>query len=175
VREALGGVQATFAVRGLVVLAIGLLVILWPEMALSVFVVLLGAFVLVDGLLLTYAAARTSGQQRWLLGLQGLAGVMTAIVAFVYPQRTIQAVVYLFGAWAIITGLIQAIDAVRLTERVPQAGLLGICGVLSVVLGVLLIRSPDASALLIARLFGVYQLAVGAVLLTLSERLRQFR
>ena len=174
-RESLARVQATFALRGLVVLTIGLLVILWPEMALSVLVVLLGAFVLVDGLLLAYAAASNGGQQRWLLGLQGLVGIMTAIVAFVYPQRTIEVLVYLFGAWAIIAGLIQAISAVRLTARLPQACLIGISGVLSVVLGVLLVRSPSASALLIARLFGIYQLAVGVVLLTLSERLRQSR
>jgi uncharacterized membrane protein HdeD (DUF308 family) len=56
---------------------------------------------------------------------------------------------------------------------VPGAGLLGVGGVLSVALGVLLLRSPAASALLFARLFGAYQLAAGVVLLTLAARLRQ--
>jgi hypothetical protein len=79
--------------------------------------------------------------------------------------------VYLFGAWALLTGLLGAAVALRLTGVVPGAGLLGVGGVLSVVLGVLLLRSPDAGALLFARLFGAYQLAAGVVLLTLAVRL----
>jgi uncharacterized membrane protein HdeD (DUF308 family) len=83
------------------------------------------------------------------------------------------AATYLFGAWAILTGLLAAAVALRLAGAVPAAGLIGVGGVLSVVLGVLLWRAPDAGALLFARLFGAYQLAAGVVLLTLAARLRR--
>jgi uncharacterized membrane protein HdeD (DUF308 family) len=157
--------------RGVVALAVGVLALVWPATAVAALVVLFGAYVLVDGLALVYAAAR-GGAQRWLLGLQGLVGILAAAVAFVAPQGTAAAAVALFGAWALLTGLLGAAVALRLAGVVPGAGLLGVGGVLSVVLGVLLLRSPDAGALLFARLFGAYQLAAGVVLLTLAVRLR---
>ena len=48
------------------------------------------------------------GDQRWLFGLQGLVGSIAAVVAFVSPQGTVVAAVFLFGAWAISTGLVDA-------------------------------------------------------------------
>ena len=57
----------------------------------------------------------------------------------------------------------------------PGAGLLGVGGVLTIVLGVLLVRAPDAGALIVARRFGAYQLAVGVVLMTLAARRRRAR
>jgi uncharacterized membrane protein HdeD (DUF308 family) len=169
----LDGLRSTLTLRGLVALAVGLLALVWPETALAALVVLFGVYVLVDGLALLYAAVRGGGGQRWLLGLQGLVGVVVAAVAFVSPQATIVAAVYLFGAWAILTGLLGAAVALRLAGDVPGAGLLGVGGVLSVVLGVLLLRSPDAGALFLARLFGAYQVAAGVVQLTLAVRLRR--
>jgi uncharacterized membrane protein HdeD (DUF308 family) len=164
-----------FTLRGLVALAIGLLALVWPDTALSVLVVLFGVYVLADGLVLLVAALRGGGEQRWLLGLLGLLGLLAAAAAFFFPQGTVVAAVYVFGAWAILTGLLEAAVAVRLAGVAPGAGLLGVGGVLSVVLGVLLLRSPEASALDFARLFGAYQLAVGVVLLTLAARLRRAR
>jgi len=169
----LDGLRSTLTLRGLVALAVGLLALVWPGTALAALAVLFGAYVLVDGLALLYAAVRGGGAQRWLLGLQGLAGVVVALVAFVSPEATVVAAVYLFGAWAILTGLLGAAAALRLAGAVPGAGLIGVGGVLSVVLGVLLLRSPDAGALFVARLFGAYQVAAGVVLLTLSARLRR--
>ena len=170
----LDGLRSTLTLRGLVALAVGLLALVWPGTALAALVVLFGIYVLVDGLALVYAAVRGGfGAQRWLLGLQGLVGVVVALVAFVAPQATVVAAVYLFGAWAILTGLLGAAVALRLAGVVPGAGLLGVGGVLSVVLGVLLLRSPDAGALFLARLFGAYQVAAGVVQLTLAARLRR--
>jgi uncharacterized membrane protein HdeD (DUF308 family) len=169
----LDDVRWAFTLRGLVALAVGGLALVWPETALAALVVLFGAYVLVDGLALVYAAVRGGGDQRWLLGLQGLVGILAAVVAFAYPHGTVVAATYLFGAWAILTGLLGAAVALRLAGVVPAAGLLGVGGVLSVVLGVLLLRSPDAGALLFARLFGAYQLAAGVVQLTLAARLRR--
>jgi uncharacterized membrane protein HdeD (DUF308 family) len=166
--------QWAFVLRGLVAVGIGLAAMIWPATVLSALVVLFGLYVLADGILLLIAAAR-SRELRWLLGLQGLTGVVIAVLAFIYPQTTIVAAVYLLGGWAIITGLLEVVVALRVTPTIPQAGLIGVCGVLSLALGVLLFRAPDASALFLARLFGVYQLAVGIVLLTLGGRLRQAR
>ena len=171
----LDGLRWAFALRGLVALAIGLLALVWPATALAGLVVLVGVSVLVDGIVLGSAAVRGGGAQRWLFGLQGLVGSIAAGVAVVSPQGTIVAAVFLFGAWAISTGLVDAAVALRLTPVVPGAGLLGVGGVLSIVLGVLLFRAPDAGALIVARRFGAYQLAVGVVLMTLAARLRQAR
>jgi uncharacterized membrane protein HdeD (DUF308 family) len=167
------GLRWACTLRGVVALAVGLLALVWPETALAVLVFLFGAYVLTDGLALVAVAVRGGGGQRWLLGLQGLVGLLAAVAAFVSPQGAVVAAVYVFGAWALLTGLLGAAAALRLAGVVPAAGLLGVGGVLSIVLGVLLLRDPGAGALFLARLFGAYQLAAGTVLLTLAARLGQ--
>ena len=171
----LDGLRWASALRGLVALAIGLLALVWPATALAGLVVLVGVSVLVDGIVLV--TRRRARRRRPALAVRppGPRGHIAAGVAVVSPQGTVVAAVFLFGAWAISTGLVEAAVALRLTPVVPGAGLLGVGGVLSIVLGVLLVRAPDAGALIFARLFGAYQLAVGVVLMTLAARQRQAR
>ena len=169
----LDGLRWSVTLRGLVALAVGLLGLIWPATALPSLAALYGAYVLVDGLVLLTAAARTAGDRRLLLGLQGLAGLLAGVAIFVAPQGPVVTAVFLFGVWAVVTGLLEAALALRLTPAAPVAGLLGVGGVLSVVLGIILLRSPSAGALLFARVFGAYQVAGGVVRLTFASRLRR--
>src|SRR5262245_60655718 len=100
VTSLLDNMRWAFTVRGLVALAIGVLALVWPATALTALVYLFGVYVLADGIVLVAAAIRGGASQRWLIGLQGLVGIMTAIVLFVAPQGVAVVAVYVFGAWA---------------------------------------------------------------------------
>jgi hypothetical protein len=79
---------------------------------------------------------------------------------------------YVIASWAIVTGVVEVLAAVRLRREITDEWLLGLSGVLSVVFGLLLIIFPRAGALTVVWLIGVYALVFGVVLVGLALRLR---
>ncbi len=50
----------------------------------------------------------------WLLALRGVAGILFGIGAFVWPGATIAALVLLFGAYALVDGIMTLVLSLRL-------------------------------------------------------------
>src|SRR5947209_7987824 len=159
------------ALRGLAAIIFGVLAFIWPGPALAVLIVLYGAYAIVDGVLALYAAVR-SGDNRWTFVIEGVIGIAAGLVAFVWPGITALALLFVIAAWAILTGIMEAIAGVRLRRAIDNEWMLIIAGLLSVVFGILLIAQPGAGALAIVWLIGVYAVVFGIALLALSWRLR---
>jgi uncharacterized membrane protein HdeD (DUF308 family) len=106
--------------------------------------------------------------------LVGLVGVAIGVLTFIKPALTTVALLYAIAIWAIFTGVLEIIAAVRLRKVVQGEWLLGIAGVLSVAFGVLAMMRPFAGVLAIVWLVGVYALIFGALELGLAFRLRDF-
>ena len=159
------------ALRGLAAIIFGVLAFIWPGPTLAVLIVLYGAYAIVDGVLALYAAVR-SGDNRWTFVIEGVIGIAAGLVAFVWPGITALALLFVIAAWAILTGIMEAIAGVRLRRAIDNEWMLIIAGLLSVVFGILLIAQPGAGALAIVWLIGVYAVVFGIALLALSWRLR---
>jgi uncharacterized membrane protein HdeD (DUF308 family) len=80
--------------------------------------------------------------------------------------------VLFIGAWAILTGVLEIIAAIRLRKVISGEWLLALSGLLSVAFGVLVLAFPGAGAIGIAFILGVYAAAAGIVLIALGVRLR---
>jgi uncharacterized membrane protein HdeD (DUF308 family) len=158
--------------RGLAAVIFGIMAFIWPGITLSVLVLLFGAYAIVDGVLALYAAARSGGQNVWAPLLEGVLGIIAGIVAFVWPGLTALTLVYIIAAWAIVTGVLELIAAVRLRNVISNEWTLGFAGVLSVVFGVLLFVQPGAGALAVVWIIGAYAVIFGIALLALAWRLR---
>lgn len=160
-------------VRGLVSVLLGLVAIFWPGLALTALVILLGSYLLVDGLLAISAGLSRHNGFRvwWLLLVEGGLSVIAGTWALLSPALTTLALLYLLAAWAIVTGLVTIVSAIRIRAEINNEGLLALSGVMSVALGVMLAVWPGASALVIVWLTGVYALAVGLLLIGLGFRL----
>jgi uncharacterized membrane protein HdeD (DUF308 family) len=81
------------------------------------------------------------------------------VVAFACPGVTALALLYLIAAWAILTGIVEIIAAVRLRHVISEEWLMGLAGLLSILLGVVLIVAPGAGAL--AVVFGIVLIVLG--------------
>ena len=111
-------------------------------------------------------------QGGWAVALAGVAGIIVGVLTFVWPGMAGLALLYLIAAWAILTGVLEIVAAIELRRVIEGEWLLALSGILSVVLGVLLVAFPGAGALGLAWLIGIYALVDGLLLIALAFRLR---
>lgn len=160
--------------RGVAGIVFGILAFVMPVVTLAALVLLFGAYALVDGIFNIVAAATGGRGARpwWALLLAGLAGIGAGLVTFFMPGLTALALAYLIGIWAIVTGVLEIVAAVRLRKEIRNEWLLGLSGVLAVAFGALLLFAPGAGALAMVLWIGAYALVYGALLVFLGFRLR---
>ena len=167
------------ALRGVAAIIFGLLTFVMPGITLAVLVLLFGAYAIVDGIFTLVAVARgqavARAEPRWVLVLEGVVSIAAGLVAFLWPGLTALALVYLIAAWAIVTGVLEIVAAVRLRRQIDNEWWLGLSGALSVVFGVLLMAAPGAGALAMVFWIGAYAILFGALLVGLAFRLRSVR
>jgi uncharacterized membrane protein HdeD (DUF308 family) len=164
------------ALRGVAAIIFGILTFVMPGISLLTLVLLFGSYALVEGVLNVIAAVRgrRANERWWALLLEGVVSIAAAIVTFVYPGLTAVVLVYVIAAWAIVTGVLEIVAAVRLRHRITGEGWLALSGVASVAFGMLLMIFPGAGALALLMWIGAYAVVFGALLVGLAFRLRRW-
>jgi uncharacterized membrane protein HdeD (DUF308 family) len=160
------------ALRGLVAVLFGILAFVWPGLTLAALVFLFGAYALVDGILGVVAALRGDAQHRLAMLLEGVVGILAGLAAFAWPGLTALVLLYIIAFWAILTGVLEIVAAVRLRRVIQNEWSLLIGGALSVLFGVMLVVAPGAGALAVVWIIAAYAVVFGIALLALAWRLR---
>jgi uncharacterized membrane protein HdeD (DUF308 family) len=164
------------ALRGAVAILFGIVSFAWPELTVVVLVALFGAWALIDGVLLLVAAWRQAerGRRWWPLLVEGILGVAAAAVTFLWPDITALALLFVIGAWAIVTGLTEIAAAIAMRRVIDNEVWLGLAGLASVGFGLIVLIFPGAGAVGIAWLIASYAIVFGVILLMLGFRLRRY-
>src|SRR5437899_4682376 len=165
------------ALRGLAAVLFGVLAFVWPGATLITLVWLFGAFALVNGILSLVLAAKTpKGYPKvGSLIFGGLLGILAGLLAFVMPGITALGLLILIAAWAIVTGIMELVAAVKLRKIINNEWLLVLAGIASVVFGVILLFQPAAGALALIWLIGAWAFVFGILLMILAFRMRNWK
>ena len=160
--------------RGVFWILFGIVIFANPGISLVSLTLALGIVMFIDGIInLSHAvSARKEDDDWWILLLVGLAGIGVGILTFYNPQATALAVVYYVAIWAVATGLLEVVAAVRLRKQIQGEVWLALAGIASVVFGVLLVARPGTGALTLLYLIAVYAIAFGIMLLLLAFKVR---
>lgn len=161
-------------VRGILAVLFGIVAFLIPGATILALVWTFGAYALLDGIFSITAAVRGAQRhERWgVLIVEGILDILAAIAAILWPGLTAVVLVFLIGAWAIITGIAEVAAAIRLRRVIHGEWLLGLGGIASIVLGVLLLLAPAAGALAVVWWIGAWALVFGILMIVLAFRLR---
>jgi uncharacterized membrane protein HdeD (DUF308 family) len=160
--------------RGMAAVLFGILTFVAPRSSLYVLVLLFGIYAVVAGVVSLVHAVRTKRRGRRWGGLvfEGIVYLGAGILTLVWPNISALALLFVIAAAAIGTGIGEIVTAVRLRKLVRGEWLLALSGVLSAVIGVLLILNPGAGALAVVFWIGAWAIITGCLLIGLSLRLR---
>ena len=165
------------ALRGAIAILFGVLAIAWPAVTLLSLAALFAAFALVGGAVWTFGALRhrQTDDQWWLLLVLGLVSIVAGATAMLYPAMTMLVLVLLFGANALVTGVMDMIVAVRVRKFIRGEWLLLLSGIASILFGLIVLLFPlEAGVVALAVVLGAYAIITGVMLLVLSIRVRSW-
>jgi uncharacterized membrane protein HdeD (DUF308 family) len=158
--------------RGLVAMLFGLLIVIWPGFALytlPLLITLLGAYILIDGIVIIVVGIRASGVRRWLTLIEGALSILAGVIALILPNTAGLAVLYVVAAWTALNGLSRIASAVQ--GRTEHGWLMVISGVISVLFGVVLVFLYGTGLLALVWVIGIYAIALKIAFIAYGYRL----
>ena len=160
--------------RGIVAILFGALTFMRPGISLASLLLLFGAYALADGVLGAWTAIthRKDRENWWVLLLGGLVGIGVGVLALIKPGLTALALLFYIAIWAIATGVLEIVAAVRLRKEIEGEWVLILAGLASVAFGVLLMARPGSGALAVLWLIGSYAILFGILLVVLAFKVK---
>lgn len=171
-----------FTLRGLIAIVFGLATLLWPALTLGVMVLLFGFFALFEGGLTIVSSFKKEDEKGgWTLLIEGLAGILACVIvllgssigAMLWPRVAAVMLVYYIAGWAIIAGIFKLVTAFRIRREVEGEWMLGLSGLISILVGLILIVRPGAGVLAVAWLIGILAIILGIFQLFLGLKFRK--
>ncbi len=155
-------------VRGTLLVVLGLLLMIEPLEQLGTLRVVLGAFLVADGVLVAvqgFVHRRQVGSAWWLA--QAGVNVVFGVVVALWPDLTATALYYVLAVWVLVLGITTIAGAAALVRNrdLGWAWMLAV-GIVSVLFGILLVTRPlDAFDVLrlVTVVFALYAFVTGAI------------
>lgn len=162
--------------RGIVAILFSILAFLNPGIALTMLVMLFGAYAFLDGVFMVVSAvANRKGRSRWVaLLVGGILGITVGIMTFLIPNLTAVALLAIIASWTIIIGITEIVAAIKLRKVLTGEWMLMLAGLGSAVFGVFLIARPALGALAVVLWIGAWAMVSGILLIALAFRLRSW-
>jgi uncharacterized membrane protein HdeD (DUF308 family) len=163
------------ALRGLLAILFGLIAFVWPGATWLALILLFGVYAVVDGIFAMISGVVRSrySPRWWVFLLEGFISLAAGMIVLLQPGLAGLALVVVIAIWAVLTGILEVVAALRLRREIRNEWMLGFAGFLSIALGVLMLLQPAAGGLVITLMIGSYALISGILLVALSFRLRR--
>lgn len=107
----------------------------------------------------------------WLLLLRGLAAIAFGVLAFFWPGITLVALVYLWGAYALVDGVLATWAALTASGDTGPRWWLGLSGLVSILAGIVAFAYTPMTALVLLIVIAVWAIIIGGLQLYAAIRL----
>jgi uncharacterized membrane protein HdeD (DUF308 family) len=109
----------------------------------------------------------------WLTVLRGLVAIGFGILIFAKPQMSLQVLVYLFGVYVLVEGILGVSLAIQARNTIDSWGWLLLWGLLGIAVGILAFVKPDITALALLFYIALWAIATGVLEIAVAIRLRE--
>jgi uncharacterized membrane protein HdeD (DUF308 family) len=109
----------------------------------------------------------------WAMVLRGIAAIVFGVLAFIWPHITLTALVFLFGAYALVDGVFSIIAGIKTHAENKRWWLLLLMGVLSVAAGIYAFIIPTLTAFILLILIAAWAIVGGVFEIAAAIQLRK--
>jgi uncharacterized membrane protein HdeD (DUF308 family) len=166
-----------FVLQGVLGIVFGVLVLLFPDAALTTLVALFAAWAIISGigaLAQGFREAQHRGNS-WPYFLTGVVAIAAGVLAIVAPAGTLLGLIVFVGAWQLVTGLTEIYVAYRIRREVDNEWLIAASGVLRAILGLAFLLMPGLGAVVTLVVIAANAFAFGILAIVTGLRLRTLR
>jgi uncharacterized membrane protein HdeD (DUF308 family) len=107
------------------------------------------------------------------VALRGFVSILFGVLTLLFPGITLTALVFLFGAYALVDGICLMVWAISNHQILPRWPALVIGGILGIGVGILTLIRPDLTATALLVTIAVWAIAIGVLTLVAAFQLRQ--
>lgn len=97
----------------------------------------------------------------WLLVLVGVLSIVAGVIILFKPGNSLPTLAVIAGIFLLVDGILELVASLMRSTR--NRGITALFGVLSAIVGVLLIRHPVGGVAAVALLIGIWLIAVGVI------------
>lgn len=119
------------------------------------------------------ALGRLMADTWWLVALRGIAAIVFGILAFIWPKITLLTLVWLFGAYAFIHGVLALVQAFTGPKEGRRTGSLVVEGIISLIVGGIAVFVPGITALALLLMIAAWAIVGGIFEIVTAVRLRK--
>ena len=168
----------TVLIEGILILAVGIVLAIWPEATSKTVLIAFGAFALAFGAIQVYDAVSEKKEDKWWRIPLAVVSIAIGVVALVWPSATGRVALIIVGLWFVISGFLLVVAGLKLPSEITARWVVAIAGVLAVGLGIYLLIGPgDVSTGSFAstgvRLIGIFAIIEGVLIGFYSFLLRK--
>ncbi len=162
------------ALRGIVAILFGLAAVFWPGITLVTLVYLVSAFLLASGVvglvvgLINIGNGKVSFLSRVLTILLSVAEIGVGVYLLRHAGIAFATFVLIVGLILIARGIVDVFSAIFEEDAATSKTILVITGVLSVIVGVILLMQPVSAGVAFVWILGLYSLITGPMLIALA-------
>ncbi len=163
------------AVRGTLAIVFGLLALFSPYILMFSLIVFFGFFAVLSGFFILTLAFLGEAENRWLRIIEAIIFILTGAVVLLNPVVAVGGIMIFIAAWAIISGLIQIVGAIKLRKIITNEWMMIFNGVISIIFGIVVAGNLITGAGVLLMIFGVFAILSGISTLILSFRIKNFK
>jgi len=154
----------SYVLRGLLALVFGILFIAYPGATLRTFVVLLGVFLIIDGVInLIRSIVFVARKEPWGWTLAwGLIGLLMGLIFVNRTDFTLAFVAILAGIWVVVMGIAEIAIAIDMPPESGR-GFLAVLGIISLGFGIAILAWTAGTVYALMVLLGIYMLVVAVM------------
>ena len=169
----LKGSRALAIAGGVVFLAIGVTLLVWPKETFKALAVIIGIGLVIGGIAHALDALVThrAGSYWGLLLARGVLDIVVGLFAIFYPSITVGLVAIFVGADLIIGGVIQIVVSRRASTEVEERSHFLWRGILWILGGIVIIAFTSASITVFAWIIGFFFVLSGIMMLAVGFQL----
>ena len=159
--------STSLIIRGAVAILFGIIALSWAGITLGLLVYLFAFFVFLAGILSFIGAgmAMKHHDKWWAYLIFGVIDIIIGIIVLVWPALSIVILIYILAIWAIASGLVQLYSAFTSGWGTGPRWFLILGGILSIVLGFLLMVFPISTTVVLIWFLGIYAILFGIMMI----------